>query len=162
MADSVQHDMIGLIRAGRWAALATVDEGAPFASMVAYAVVPDLSRFVLHLSRLAPHTRNLLDHPRTALVISESDDGREDPQTLARVTIMGGVTVVDKGSTDYAELRALYTARLPQSPQRFEFADFSLFCLVPEEVRYVGGFGKAGHFSAAKLSDMARRESGTV
>ncbi|MEJ2653175.1 MAG: pyridoxamine 5'-phosphate oxidase family protein [Gammaproteobacteria bacterium] len=160
MADSVQHDMVCLIRANRWAALATVGQGAPFASMVAYAVVPDLSRFVLHLSRLAPHTRNLFDDPRAALVISEPDDGRDDPQTLARVTIMGGVTAVDKAAADYADLRALYTARLPESPQRFEFADFSLFCLVPEDVRYVGGFGKAGNFSAAKLSELARRESG--
>lgn len=160
MADSVQFDMVRLMRTSRWAALATVGDGRPFASMVAYAAVPDLSRVLLHLSRLAPHTRNLLGDPRVALVITEPDDGRDDPQTLARVTITGGITVVDKDAADYADLRALYTARFPESVQRFEFADFSLFCLLPEDIRYVGGFGKAGNFSAAKLGDMARRESG--
>lgn len=160
MGDSLQHEMTRLIRAHRWAALATVGEGGALASMVAYAALPDLSRLVLHLSRLAPHTRNLLADPRAALVISEPDDGRDDPQTLARVTISGSVTAVDNSADEYANLRTLYTARLPESLQRFEFADFSLFCFVPQDVRYVGGFGKAGNFSAAKMIDMARRESG--
>ena len=160
MADSVQHDMVRLIRANRWAALATVGADGPFASMVAYAAFPDLSRLVLHLSRLAPHTRNLLAEPRAALVISEPDDGRDDPQTLARITLMGGAAPVEKAEADYQTYRSLYTARLPESPRLFEFADFSLFCFVPEEVRYVGGFGKAGNYSAAKLSAIAGREPG--
>ncbi len=159
MAETVQHDVVRLIRANRWAALATVGEGGPFASMVAFAAVPDLSRVVLHLSRLAPHTRNLLTDPHASLVISEPDDGRDDPQTLARVTLMGGVAAVDKAAADYEALRSLYTARLPESRQRFEFADFSLFCFVPEEVRYVGGFGVAGTYSAAKVIALAGRES---
>ncbi len=160
MADSVQHDMVRLIRTNRWAALATVSVDGPFASMVAYATVPDLSRVLLHLSRLAPHTRNLLAEPRAALVISEPDDGRDDPQTLARITLMGGVVVVDKAASEYQAYRSLYTARLTESPRLFEFVDFALFCFVPEEVRYVGGFGKAGNYSAAKLVAMTGRESG--
>lgn len=52
-----------LIRSQRWAALATLKQGAPFASLVAYAPEPDFSGFVLHLSRLAPHTQNLLGDP---------------------------------------------------------------------------------------------------
>src|SRR4051794_41255469 len=79
-----------LIRSQRIAALGTLREASPFVSMVAYAAEPDFGGLLLHLSRLAAHTRQLLANPQASLLISEHDDERDDPQTLARITLAGG------------------------------------------------------------------------
>ena len=60
METTEREKLARLIRGGRWAALATYGDGAPLASMAAYACEPGFAGFLLHLSRLSAHTRNLL------------------------------------------------------------------------------------------------------
>lgn len=145
-----------LIRGQRWAALATLHENAPFASMVAYAPEADFSGFLLHLSRLAPHTRNLLADPRASLVIGEPDTGGNDPQTLGRVSVQGTVIELTRGSTDYTDARERYLEHLPEAEQLFGFGDFMLFRLLPADARYTGGFARAYTLSRAQLEVAAR------
>lgn len=146
-----QADVARLIRGERWAALATLGERAPFASLAAYAPEPDLAGFILHLSRLAPHTQNLLSDPRASLAICEPDTAGGDPHTLARLSVQGVVEVVTPETAEYASARDLYLQRLPETERLFSFGDFVLFRLVPKEARYVGGFARAFSLSAAEL-----------
>jgi len=149
---------IGLIRGERWAALSTVEpDGAPLGAMAAYAVARDWSAVYLHLSTLSRHTRNLFHDTRAALTIAMSDDGRSDPQTLARLTLMGQVKSLERDSQHYQRVRALYLRRLPESEQLFEFTDFVLFEMTPAAVHYVGGFVRAYHFDYQKVVDQIRR-----
>ncbi len=150
-----------LIRGGRWAALATCAGGMPLASMVAYATEPQFTGFVLHLSRLSAHTRNLLESPAASIAISEPDLARgRDPQTLARVSIQGDATVLPQESPGYAEARALYEKRFPDSSPLFGFGDFLLFRLVPREARFVAGFARAYTVSAADLREASALRAG--
>jgi putative heme iron utilization protein len=48
------------------AALGTLHDGLPFVSMVPYAVSPDGGHFLIHISRLAAHTKDLRATPRSA------------------------------------------------------------------------------------------------
>ncbi|MGB5065009.1 MAG: pyridoxamine 5'-phosphate oxidase family protein, partial [Candidatus Competibacter sp.] len=89
-----QRLMVNLIRSRRWAALATQGPDGSEASWVAYVPEPDFSGFLLHLSTLSAHTRNLLADPRAGLAISEPERDGEDPQTLARVTVQGAVAII--------------------------------------------------------------------
>ena len=132
-----------LIRKQRQAALGTLHEQAPFVSMVAYAAEPDFGGMLLHLSRLAPHTTHLLAAPVASLLICERDDGRDDVQTLARMTLTGEARPIDATSSAYATARDWYLARLPAAEMLFSFPDFLLFRFVPREARYVGGFARA-------------------
>ncbi len=132
----------GLLRGQRQAGLGTLQGGAPFVSMVAYAAEPDFGGFLLHLSRLAPHTRALLADPHASLLVCEPDDGRADVQTLARVTLIGSAAPLDPAGEAYASAQALYLARLPAAQMLFSFPDFTLFRFVPSEARYVGGFAR--------------------
>ena len=77
-----------LIHGRMIAALGTLHQGLPFVSMVTYAVARDGS-FILHVSRLAAHTRDMLDNPDVSMLITESESGKM-PQALARVTCRGG------------------------------------------------------------------------
>jgi heme iron utilization protein len=132
-----------LIYEQRWAALATLRDGAPFASWVAYAPEPAAAGFLLHLSRLSPHTQHLLADGRASLAISQSETGVDDPQTLARISIQGQVAPLAPHDPAYDAARATYLARLPNAEMLFTFPDFVLFRLTPSEARYIGGFARA-------------------
>ncbi len=148
-----------LIRGQRWAALGTVTAQAPLASMVAYAPEPDFSGFLMHLSQLSQHTRNLLANPHASLAISEPETGAENPQTLARLSIQGDVDSLPPDAPGYAEAAETYKRRLPASVSLFDFGDFILFRLVPREARFVAGFARAYTASAEKLREAATTRS---
>lgn len=149
-ADELQG-AVALIRSQRWAALATAEDRIPYLSSVAYAIGEDLSGFLLHLSRLASHTERLLKNPHASLLISEPDDGRGDPQTLARLSMTGRVEHVPRESDKYLACQGSYLQRLPESEPLFAFSDFELFRFVPEDIRYVAGFARAYSFTPAQL-----------
>lgn len=146
----------GLLRGQRQAGLATLHEGAPFVSMVAYAAEPDFGGCLLHLSRLAQHTRSLLAQPSAALLVAEPDDGRADVQTLARITLVGAATPIAPDAPGYAAARACYLARLPAAEMLFTLPDFVLFRLVPQQARYVGGFARAYTLTPEQLRAAAQ------
>jgi putative heme iron utilization protein len=126
-----------LIGTARTASLATLgDGGFPFGSLVSHAV--DASgRPLLLLSDLAEHSRNLRVDPRTSLMAIEQGPG--NPLALARVTVVGRV-----GEVPAHERDAVQEAYLAAQPGAFYagFADFRLYRLEVESVRYVGGFGR--------------------
>lgn len=145
-----------IIRAGRWAALATHGDGGPLASMVAYAYEPDFAGFLMHLSRLSLHTRNLLTSPFASIAISEPDTASvRNPQTLPRVSIQGEARPLPGGSPEFAAARALYEKRFPDSSPLFGFEDFLLFRLLPREARFVAGFARAYTVGADELKEAA-------
>lgn len=152
-----QRALASLIRSQRWAALATQGPNGPEASWVAYAPEPSFEGFLLHVSTLAAHTRNLLADPRAGLGISAPEQTGEDPQTLARLTIQGTVTALAKDTEAYQEAVRLYQTWLPASAPRFEFSDFLLLRLTPLRVRFVGGFARAYTLDAAGLRAVAQR-----
>ena len=155
MQSAARIALVRLILSQRWAALATSRGDEPYASMVAYVAEPDLGGILLHLSRLARHTRNVLHNPRGGLVISTADPGDGDPQTLPRASIQGAVQLLTRDASDYTAARALYIARFPDAAPRFAFGDFELFRLLPEHTRYVAGFGQTYTLAASQLRAVA-------
>ena len=151
MDDAVLHAVAGLLRRQRWATLATVRDGQPLAAHVACAVEADLTGVLLHLSKLSAHTRQLLAEPRAALALGEPDDGRPDPQTLARVTLEGTALPLERGGGDWQAARTRYLERLPEAQLWFEFADFTLFRFTVRRARFVGGFANAHTLRPADL-----------
>ena len=154
-----QRLLVDLIRARRWAALATLGPDGPESSWVAYAAQADLGGFLLHLSTLASHTRNVLADPRVGLSVSEPERAGEDPQTLARVMVQGQVAVIAKDQAEFPTLARRYQEQLPDSTPRFAFGDFLLLRLTPARVRFVGGFARAYTLDGAALRAAAQRTS---
>lgn len=161
MEKQVRNHLARVIRGQRWAALATSGPGGPLGSMVAYACEPDFGGFLMLLSGLSRHTRNLWESPNASLVISEPDPGSGNPQTLARVSIQGEAKLLGEDSPGYAQAKAMYVDRLPASAPLFEFEDFSLFRLVPEEARFVAGFARAYTLNAEELTAAANTAPGS-
>lgn len=132
-----------LIRSERVAALGTLHQGAPLVSFTPYAVFPDLTDYLIHVSHLAQHTANMLQDGRVSLLIARRDSGLADPQTLPRVSIRGLAQALPEDAAGWAEARALYLDRFPSAKPRFALRDFRLFRITVQDARFVAGFGKA-------------------
>ena len=138
------HEAVQLIIGGRWAALASYGDRGPLASMVSYATEPGLTGMTMFLSRLARHTRNLEEQTSGSLVISLPDRPEVlDPQTLPRVSVQGIVVAIERTDPAFAPAWQTHIERLPAVAPRLQLGDFTLFRLIPDEARYVGGFGAA-------------------
>jgi putative heme iron utilization protein len=90
------------------------------------------------------------------LLITETDDGRADPQTLARLSIHGTADPLPRGSADYLRVKDLYLKRFPASERLFDFGDFSLWRITPTGGRFVAGFGKAFNIVPEALQKVAK------
>lgn len=150
-------DLRELLAGQRQAALGTVGAGAPFVSMVLYALEarPGAAPApLIRVSGLAAHTRHLRADPRASLLVMRPDPGEGDPQALARVTLQCLAEAVPAADPGYAAARAAYLGRLPGQEHLFGLPDFTLFRLVPQEARYVGGFARAFSLDARRLAEV--------
>ena len=137
--------LAALIRKERLTHLGTLRGGAPLVSMTLYLPAPDFSAFYIHVSRLAWHTQDMLQDPRVALSIAETDDGRADPFTFMRVSIRGEATQISAGPKNE------WLKKFPEQAINFQLADFSFWRIVPRDARFVAGFGRIHNISTADL-----------
>ena len=123
--------------------LGTLHDGAPFVSMVPFALLPGGAGFVIHVSAMAAHTKDMLADSRVSLLIMAARSPEVPAQALARVTVQGDAVAIPGDAPIHALAKSAYLARFPQSAQTFELADFALFAIRPRSLRYVGGFAQA-------------------
>ena len=82
-------------------------------------------------------------NPHVSLLFTEADDGRPDPQTLARVSMQGVAEIVSRNAADYARIKDLYLRGFPEAEQLFSLGDFNMWRITPKSGRFVAGFGRA-------------------
>jgi putative heme iron utilization protein len=143
MDEQSERTLARLLRETRIAALGTLHDGEPNLAMVAYSFAEDFSAFYIHVSRLGKHTADMENDPRVSLLITETDDRRADPQTLARVSLHGPAEVLPRTDAGYAQVKQNYLERFPEAEQLFSLGDFNLWKITPKGGRYVAGFGRA-------------------
>lgn len=146
-----------LIRNTRTAALGTIHDGEPNLAMVAVAIEEDFSAFYIHVSKLGKHTRDMEKDPQVSLLLTEADDGRADPQTLARVAIQGTADVLPRNASDYPRVKNIYLTRFPEAENLFSLGDFNLWRISPRGGRFVAGFARAFNLvpeALAKISTL--------
>ncbi len=160
MNDQHNHALRQMLAQQDVAALGTLHEGTPFVSMVPYALLPDSAEFVIHVSQLATHTRDMLDHPAVGLMVSAPRAPALPAQALARLSIQGQARQLVADDDRYAAARQAYLARFPDSEPMFGFADFSLFVIAPTTLRFVGGFAQARSLSGDGFRRIMRGETG--
>jgi putative heme iron utilization protein len=132
-----------LIESQPVAALATLHRGKPAVSMVPYALRPQGEGLIVHVSRLATHTADMLANPDVAVLIVAAPGAAPSPRELARVSLQGQARRLAPDSPEHDEARQHYLARFANSAELFGFADFSLFTIDVQLARFVGGFANA-------------------
>ena len=116
--------------------------------------------FVIHVSRLAAHTKDMLDDPRVSLLVMQPEGEGVPAQALARVTILGEARELEKTSQEASACREVYLARFPEAEPLTAFADFSFFAIRPSGARYVAGFAQAMSITAETLVKTLRELRG--
>ena len=149
-----------LLQAQRIAALGTLHDGAPYVSMVPFALLPKGPDFVIHVSALAAHTKDMLANPAVSLLVIAPERADVSPQATARLTIQGDAVERGASHPSHAEAKSAYLSLFPTSAPTFELSDFSLFTIRPRTLRFVAGFAQARSLTpetlAGVLDSMAR------
>jgi heme oxygenase (biliverdin-IX-beta and delta-forming) len=152
---ALNESIARLLHSRKTAALGTLHAGSPFVSMVPYALVAE--GFVVHVSELAAHTKDMLADACVSLLVTAAEDESASPLGLMRVTVQGAAERVSSTSPSHAELKSAYLARFPDAEQMFSFTDFSLFLIRPDSARFVAGFGKAHSLTGESLAQLVQQ-----
>lgn len=109
-------------------------------------------RLVAHVSRLAAHTREMLECPEVCLLITAPETAAM-PQALPRVSIPAVAEFILAEHPDHAHLKAAYLAKHPQASDLFQLGDFSIVAFTPLSARLVGGFARAHSLRPETLAE---------
>jgi putative heme iron utilization protein len=139
-----------LLHTTRLATLSTqsaAHPGFPFGSLAPYGLLRDGSPTLL-ISRLAVHTKNIVENPRASLFVAAANDG-QSALALSRVTLVGNVARVEEGELEAA--RTDYLARHEDARGWVDFGDFAFYRLTVEAAYFVAGFGAMGWVDPADI-----------
>jgi putative heme iron utilization protein len=138
------------------AALATLHGGEPAVSMVPFVLSPPQPHLLVHVSALATHTCDMLDHPRVSVLVTAEEDASVSPQALPRVSLVADAVLLERDSPAYVDARQRYLARFPDAVQTFALGDFSVFALRLRSARLIAGFGRAYGLAGESLRALLR------
>jgi heme iron utilization protein len=140
-----------IVASTRLAALGTLSEdGAPWSSVVGYGVLPN-GEIALVVSTLAEHGLNLARDARASLSVATPPADGVDPLDAGRVTLSGSVHIPEGAAAEQA--LAAHCEAYPAARAYAKYGDFTLYVLVPDRVRWVGGFGRMDSTSGADYAD---------
>ena len=131
-----------LLRRARFAALAVLEPqtGFPLVSRIAFGL--DGAGWPLFLaSELSFHSKALLVDGRASIMVGEL--GKGDPLAHPRMTLIGRISRIDRGSPRCDGLRPPWLKQHPKSALYIDFGDFHFFTMQVERANLNGGFGKA-------------------
>lgn len=156
MDAKTQLELRELLEAAHVLSVATLHDGGPSVSMAPWAPAADGSALLIHISRLAQHTGDILADSRVAIMVIEPETSGTLPQALPRVMIHGVALEIDRETPEYESAKRAYLARHPRAEMMFGLGDFSLFAIEPHSTRYVAGFGRAYDVENEELAKALR------
>ncbi|MEL6957967.1 MAG: pyridoxamine 5'-phosphate oxidase family protein [Pseudomonadota bacterium] len=143
--DEARALALGLLTEARFAAIGVLDPttGAPMVTRVAmlwHAGAP-----LILISELSLHTKALTANPACSLLVGEPGP-KGNPLTHPRITVQARAETADKSA-----LRDIWLKAHPKAQLYFDFTDFVMMRLTPQEAHLNGGFGKAFHLTPDDL-----------
>jgi len=153
MNSTQERSLRDLLQTQQIAALGTLHNDQPYVSMAPFAILPSGDAFVIHVSQLASHTKDMMVNQQVSLLIVAPPIPQLAAQATSRVTIQGLALPCAESTPGYSEAKTAYLSRFPQSADMFAFADFSLFVIRPSSARYVAGFAQATTLTPEVLAE---------
>lgn len=156
---SLTKALRALVASRRTAALGTLDEdGLPFVSMVPYAIDTTEGEFIIHVSGLAAHTRNLERQPNASLLVTEAEPDKSQPvHALPRLTLQVMARSVEPGTPLHQRARQTYLERFPEAEPMTQLGDFRFVTLGVVTARQIAGFGAARSLPGDDVRQALRR-----
>lgn len=132
----------------------------PTIGLLPFLAASDLQSLVVHVSKLARHTRGLVADAAFSALLHDPDREGADPMALARLTVRGTVELVDADERE--RVRACWAGRFSSAVLTLELGDFEFRRLRIEGGRLIRGFAQASGVrpetlaAAAALDPFAR------
>ncbi len=129
----------------RFGALAVIapDTGAPYVARTA--MLWHDGAFLTLISTLSTHTSALQANPACSVLVGEPGD-KGDPLTHPRMTLQ-----CTAAQTDKAAHKDIWLGAIPKAKLYYDFTDFLMFRLTPDDIHLNGGFGKAFRLTQSDL-----------
>jgi len=127
-------------RAQRHAALATAADGAPYLSLVAFALAQDGPAVLFATPRDSRKYRSLRANPRVSLLLDTRGERDRDYGSAEAITLLGKARVLRAGSSLWRKAGRTLHAKHPALAAFFEAATTALVRVEIEEAVHVGGF----------------------
>jgi putative heme iron utilization protein len=140
-------------------ALGVIVDGAPYVGQVPFALRPDGGGLLIHVSRLAKHTRGLGPNAPWSGLLQLGRQHQGDPFQVPRLTLEGQARPLGSEDDDYGAARAAYLAKLPSGAMTFQLGDFTLFDLRVTRGRLVAGFGQTLNLTVQHLREIVETEA---
>lgn len=156
--DSATLGVLRSLLTGRTtAALATLHDGRPFASMIPISTMMagGRLRLVTHVSGFSAHTRDMRASPDVCLLLMAAESAGAMPQALPRVSISAVAEFIPTDHANHAAVKAAYLGKFPEAADLFQLGDFSLVSFEPTSSRLVAGFARAVTLSPDALAAAA-------
>jgi heme iron utilization protein len=103
--------IIALLKSKKFAVLSTVDEGQPYASLVAFKEGPTLDLILFATERKTRKFKNLTVNNRVALLVENSTNSGSDVSQAMAVTATGAVEIA--GEQEREAISSLYLMKHP-------------------------------------------------
>ncbi len=136
---NVQERLRVLNKKQRHAVLASVADGQPYTSLVAFALTPDMQGALFATPRKTAKYRNILGNRHVSLMIDSRSNSTKGYMKSEAVTILGTAAPVRKGR-NRDELAALIIKKHPQLSGFIHASTTALIFISFEKVIHAGQF----------------------
>jgi nitroimidazol reductase NimA-like FMN-containing flavoprotein (pyridoxamine 5'-phosphate oxidase superfamily) len=127
-------------RTRRHASLATAADGAPYLSLVAFALAPDAAAVLFATPRGSRKYRNLRANPRVSLLLDTRGERDRDYASAEAITLVGRARVLRTGSFAWREAGRALHDKHPALAAFLEATTTALVRVDIDEAVHVGGF----------------------
>jgi putative heme iron utilization protein len=137
----------------RLLSVAVVVDGEPLAGVVPFLAAPGFGSLLVHVSRLARHTRGLETGAAWSGALQEPDTSELDALAVPRLILSGHVEEVAPGELE--TLGSAWAERYPSAAMTLALGDFRFRRLAVESGRLIAGFAQAAGVSPRVLAEAA-------
>ena len=136
----VPSRLAAIDRTRRHAALATAADGAPYLSLVAFALAPDGAAVLFATPRDSRKYRNLRADPRVSLLLDTRGERDSDYGSAEAITVVGRARVLRARSSAWREAGRALHVKHPTLASFLGATTTALIRVDIEEAVHVGGF----------------------
>ncbi|MEN6373226.1 MAG: pyridoxamine 5'-phosphate oxidase family protein [Smithella sp.] len=123
----------------RVAVLATVEEGKPYTSIIAFAMTPDRRTLLFTTSSATRKYKNMVDQPAVSILLDNRSQSADDINRAQAVTLLGTAKKVRAGARK-SEYSAIFVNRHPELKDFIEDPKTALIAVTIQQAVHVARF----------------------
>lgn len=133
------EEMLGAFDALRFAVLATSDNGRPYTSLIAFALLPDRRTLIFATPKATSKYRNITNQPAVSILLDNRSQRADDLHSAQAVTLLGTAKEV-RTTAQMAHYRVAFVDKHPELAAFIDEPDTALIAVTIRQAIYVARF----------------------